>query len=296
MTTLDPPTTALAPLTPIGLTELTERAALQTRFDRKYLLPVAEIPHLLAGLDRTDQVLEIDGRRAFRYESIYFDTADLVSFRLTARRRRRRFKIRTRTYLDSGLCWLEVKTEGTRGGTVKERLPYRLDDSGTLTPGRPFVDGVLAALSSGPALTFSPTLTTSYLRSTLYLPATASRATIDVALRWEDHRGRRLALPELAIIETKTGSTASHVDRLLWRQGHRPVAISKYATGLAALDPELPAGRWRRTLRRHFHPTSHAGRDAEPGPSHRGGAGGDPRVTSGGCGGSRNAYPTPRTV
>ncbi|WKU02919.1 polyphosphate polymerase domain-containing protein [Micromonospora sp. HUAS LYJ1] len=294
MTAVDPPVTALTQLTPIGLAELTARAALQTRFDRKYLLPLAELPHLLSRLDRTYQVLEIDGRRAFRYESIYFDTADLVSFRLTARRRRRRFKIRTRTYLDSGLCWLEVKTEGTRGGTVKERLPYRADDSGTLTPGRSFVDGVLAALSTGPGLTFSPTLTTSYLRSTLYLPATASRATIDVALRWEDHRGRRLALPELAIIETKTGSTASHVDRLLWRQGHRPVAISKYATGLAALDPDLPAGRWRRTLRRHFHTVCPG--EAGQGTSHPVGAGGDPVAGPDDPGGSRNAYPTPRTV
>ncbi|MEV5448070.1 VTC domain-containing protein, partial [Streptomyces sp. NPDC052644] len=108
MTAVESPIGALAQLTPIGLAELTERAALQTRFDRKYLLPLAELPGLLAGLDHTDQVLEIDGSRAFRYESIYFDTADLVSFRLTARRRRRRFKIRTRTYLDSGLCWLEV--------------------------------------------------------------------------------------------------------------------------------------------------------------------------------------------
>ncbi|WP_329016050.1 polyphosphate polymerase domain-containing protein [Micromonospora rifamycinica] len=249
---MTPPGTTLAHLTPIGLAELTERAGLQTRFDRKYLLPLTEVPHLIAGLGRGDQVLEIDGRRTFRYESIYFDTADLVSFRLTARRRRRRFKIRTRTYLDSGLCWLEVKTEGTRGGTVKERLAYRPDDSGTLTPGRSFVDGVLAPLRTGPELAFAPTLTTRYLRSTLYLPATGSRATIDVALHWEDPGGRRLELPQLAIVETKTGSTASHVDRLLWRRGHRPVAISKYATGLAALDPELPAARWRRILRRHF--------------------------------------------
>lgn len=146
MTPFGPSTAALAHLTPIGLAELTERAALQTRFDRKYLLPLAEIPHLIAGLDRTDQVLEIDGRRSFRYESIYFDTADLISFRLTARRRRRRFKIRTRTYLDSGLCWLEVKTEGTRGGTVKQRLPYRPDDSRTLTP-----DGRSSTVCSRPS-------------------------------------------------------------------------------------------------------------------------------------------------
>ncbi|MFC8851127.1 MULTISPECIES: polyphosphate polymerase domain-containing protein [unclassified Micromonospora] len=265
MTPLAAPTTALADLAPIDLAELTGRAALQTRFDRKYLLPRAEVPALLAELDPTTQVLEIDGRRSFRYESVYFDTPDLVSFRLTAHRRRRRFKIRTRTYVDSGLCWLEVKTEGTRGGTVKHRLPYRPDDSDTLSPGRPFVDEVLATVDtdtdsgSGSGLTFASTLTTRYLRSTLYLPTTASRATIDLDLRWEGSHGGRLELPGLAIVETKTGSTASHVDRLLWSRGHRPVAVSKYATGLAALRPELPCARWRRTLRRHFAP----GTDAE---------------------------------
>ncbi|PZF99848.1 molecular chaperone [Micromonospora endophytica] len=245
-------------LSPIGLTELIERAALQTRFDRKYLLPLAEVPELIAGLDPRTQVLEIDGRRAFRYESVYFDTPDLISFRLTAHRRRRRFKIRTRTYLDSGLCWLEVKTRGVRGGTVKDRLPYHLDHSSSLAPGRAFVDSALAALRTAADLPFTPTLTTTYLRNTLYFPATASRATIDVELSWQDNRGGRLELPRLAIIETKTGSTASHLDRLLWRYGHRPVSISKYATGLAALDPDLPAARWRRTLRRHFVPDGDA--------------------------------------
>ncbi|ASW55391.1 polyphosphate polymerase domain-containing protein [Plantactinospora sp. KBS50] len=239
-------------LSPIGLAELMACAALQTRFDRKYLLPRAEVPELTAGLDRTGRILEIDGRRAFRYESIYFDTADLLSFRLTAHRRRRRFKIRTRSYLDSGLCWLEVKTEGTRGGTVKDRLPYDRDSSDTLSPGRAFVDEVLAGVNAGADLAFSPTLTTRYLRSTLYLAATASRVTIDTGLCWEDARGHRLERPELAIIETKTGSTASPVDRLLWSRGHRPVAFSKYATGLAALRPGLPAARWRRTMRRHL--------------------------------------------
>jgi hypothetical protein len=254
--------TELTELAPIGLPELIERAALQTRFDRKYLIPRDDVPDLITGLDRDTQVLEIDGLRRFRYESVYFDTADLVSFQLTAHRRRRRFKIRTRTYLDSRLCWLEVKTEGVRGGTVKDRLPYRLDHSGTLAPGQAFVSSTLAGLGAAADLAFAPTLTTTYLRSTLYLPSTASRATIDVDLVWQDEHGRRLELPRLAIIETKTGSTASRLDRLLWRHGHRPVTISKYATGLAALDPALPATRWRRILRRHFQPGSDPGSPA----------------------------------
>jgi hypothetical protein len=236
-------------LAAISLAELTEKAALQTRVDRKYLLPVDAAQKVLSAVDPCTRVLEIDGLRAFRYRSVYFDTPDLVCFRLTAHRRRRRFKIRTRTYLDSASCWLEVKTEGYRGGTVKRRLPYAPGDHDTVGPGRWFVDDVLG--DSG-GLSFAPTLQTHYRRTTLYQPAGNSRATVDTELTWTDSDGRELSLPGVAVIETKTGSAVSPVDRLLWAYGHRPVSISKYATGLAALRPDLPATPWRRLLRRHF--------------------------------------------
>ena len=54
------------------------------------------------------------------------------------------------------------------------------------------------------------------------------------------------------VVETKSAA-ASPMDRLLWSRGVRPTRISKYATGLAALDPALPHNRWSRTLRRHFY-------------------------------------------
>ncbi len=119
----------------------------------------------------------------------------------------------------------------------------------------------------GPDARFFPTLVTSYRRGTLFLPATASRVTIDTDLSWYDGR-QRLRLPELAIVETKTSSTPSGTDRQLWRRGHRPVRISKYCTGLAALRQDLPAWRWHRVLCRYF---SRADRIAPspcaPGPS-----------------------------
>jgi hypothetical protein len=261
---------ALDGLAPIGLDELTAHAELQTRRDRKYVLPLHELSALLPALRRDTRILDIGGTRLFRYASVYFDTPELTSFRLTALRRRRRFKIRTRSYLDSGLCWLEVKTEGTRGGTVKTRLAYARDDHSNVAPGRWFIDAVLddLAVADPAALAFAPVLTTHYLRSTLYLPASQSRVTVDIDLAWAD-LGRThlsdvrlsradLALPALAVVETKTRAAASEVDRLLWARGHRPTSISKYATGLAALRPDLPSAPWRRLLRRHFHPAATA--------------------------------------
>ncbi|MBB2922315.1 polyphosphate polymerase domain-containing protein [Cellulomonas cellasea] len=255
------PAAGLDALAGITLDELTATAALQTRVDRKYVLTAEALRGPLAALDGRTRVLEIDGRRTFGYASVYFDTPDLASYHLAAHRRRRRFKVRTRTYLDTRSCWLEVKTRGTRGSTVKHRVPHALDASDRLDHGRWFVDEVLGGdavdpvLAGAPALAFAPVLTTRYRRTTLFLPGEhgrpGSRVTIDTDLAWEA-RGVRLTLPGTVVVETKTGSTASAVDRLLWAHGHRPARISKYATGLAALDPTLPATPWNRTLRRHF--------------------------------------------
>ena len=96
------------------------------------------------------------------------------------------------------------------------------------------------------------TLVSTYRRTTLFLPATASRTTIDTGLVWTSAiTGASLALPDRVVVETKTGSTPSSTDRLLWRHGHRPVRISKYGTGMAALHADLPHHPWRRVLDRH---------------------------------------------
>jgi hypothetical protein len=246
---------ALATLKPIGLEELIEQASLLTRVDRKYIVPRSSLGAVLADLDPHTRVLEIDGARGSAYESVYFDTPDLASYLAAARRRRRRFKIRTRAYLDSGEAYLEVKTRGGRSLTVKDRLEYDLDDRDVLTSdGRRHVDLVLTETGVGDlgARPLAPTLTTSYVRTTLFLPGSTARATIDVDLCWALDADRRLTTPDLAIVETKSGSSPSPVDRVLWAHGHRPDGISKYGVGLAALRPELPSNKWSRILRRHF--------------------------------------------
>ncbi|GAB2976129.1 polyphosphate polymerase domain-containing protein [Saccharothrix stipae] len=261
---------ALARMAPVGLAELIERAALQTRVDRKYVIPAEALPRLLEQLAPHARVLDIDGERTFRYESVYFDTPRLVSYHSAAYRRRRRFKVRTRTYLDSAECWLEVKISGARGSITKHRLPYHPSDRDTVRPGRHFVEEALARESIAPDTdgSLDPVLITDYRRTTLLLPDSASRVTIDTALSWR-HDDSTLHLTGLAVVETKTAAAASPVDRMLWQRGVRPVRISKYATGLAALRLDLPDAPWRRTLRRHFrHATSSVG-TVPTTPSHR---------------------------
>ena len=272
-------------LTSTSLAELNSAAGLLTRVDRKYLVPLERAQELVGGLTSEARVLDIDGRRRFSYASTYFDTPGLEAFMLTARKRRRRFKVRTRTYLDTGLCFLEVKTRGARGTTVKRRMSYHPDDASRLTgPGRSFVAVCLASTGvTGPAAAreiaaaLRPVLATTYERTTLHLPDAEARATIDTALTWRRltpgartrtpavtvgapqalrpghlaaaiNDGEPVAVADVAVVETKNPATPSPADRALWDTGHRPTRISKYATGMVLLHPELPANRWYRTL------------------------------------------------
>ncbi len=268
-------------LTPISLDELIAAAELMTRIDRKYVVDAALADSLvmqLAGAGRsTDaaaRALAIDDRRRFEYASLYYDTPDLLSYYLSAHGRRRRFKVRRRLYCDSGLEFLEVKTRGGRGTTVKQRL----ERPGGGAFDRP-LDGderqfVAAALEEArvPSITNSPatgaalepddvlsgvarlrpTLATRYHRATLLLPADGTRVTVDTTLSWGFPRDVAVPLRTKAVVETKSGVSPSSADRVLWRHGARPVRFSKYGTGLAVLCPELAVSKWRSVHARHL--------------------------------------------
>ena len=245
-------------LEPIGLEELVERAALLTRVDRKYVLTLAAAEDLVAELARSARVLEIGGRRSAGYESLYLDTPALTSYHLAARARRHRVKVRRRTYLDGGGSYLEVKTRDPRGRTVKERIPC--GSTGPLLSAEDvrFVEDRLARSGAArvPGSLLRAALRTRYERTTLFLPAGGSRLTVDTGLVWDRARdlppGTALFLGPVAVVETKSGTSASAADRLLWSLGHRPARISKYGTGLAALRADLPSNRWRAVVNRHF--------------------------------------------
>lgn len=242
------PEDCLDRLPPVRLDELDNVAALLTRRDRKYILPIPAAERLVEALEGRCRVLEIEGRRHFRYESVYFDTADLISYLGAARRRTRRFKVRTRSYLDTGRCLLEIKTRDARGRTVKERHehPFEARDRLGSTD--------LIVLRSCPLIgdqvrAMGPVLTTRYTRSTLLMVVAGVRATIDTDVQARGADGRIAALPGMVILESKSPGPPTDVDRMLWAMGYRPTKVSKFCTSLAALDPALPSSKWTRALR-----------------------------------------------
>lgn len=249
---LESVTRVASDLRTVDLTEVLAEAALQTRVDRKYLLTPDQFQDLGRRISASFRVLDIDGRRVFGYESTYFDTAALDLFRAHRQGRRRRYKARVRTYLDSGACMFEVKLKGRRGETVKHRLPHHLDDRARLnTEAAQFLARLLREEYGEAVPDLEPAVTTSYSRLTLVDVEKRARLTCDVDLVCSrgPHRARGT---DMILVESKCSGAGSLADATLRQMGVRPVSISKYCIAVALLHRDLAANRWNRTLRSHF--------------------------------------------
>lgn len=236
--------------TPVSLDDVMEVAGLQTRQEKKYLLTPQQFVDLSRELAHL-RVLEIDDKRLFSYESVYFDSPDLALFRAHRQGRRQRYKVRTRTYLDSGESLFEVKLKGGRGETVKQRLPYRFEDRNHISVGaEDFLEDALHDQYAVQPPTLDVSLITRYSRATFVDVLDGARLTCDIDLACTAD-GQTQHGPDLILVESKSTGTG-RADEVLADMGVRPESISKYCIGIALTNPEMPANKWNRMLRNQF--------------------------------------------
>lgn len=234
----------------ISLPEIVQRAQMLTRVDRKYCLSPDQAEQVLRDLDPNTRLLEIGNSTLLKYRSVYFDSPDFRSFFNAAHHRRVRFKVRQRWYVDTNTAFTEIKQAGPRGSTIKTRHQCGVHEVGSLPAAHERWIVETTNLQD-----VQPVLWNSYRRTTLLLPDGLGRATVDTDLAWWDERGCYAVVPNLVVIETKTYHGNSSFDRALWRHGHRPLRMSKFGAGIAALHPEFPRHRWHRTMKRYFQTT-----------------------------------------
>jgi VTC domain len=211
---------------PISLEQLDERAALLRRVDNKYVVDADQLAQLIERLADDHDVLEIDGRRRFGYDTVYYDTDDLRCFRDHNDDVRPRFKARRRCYVDAGDCVFEVKVKRADGETDKRQaddLAAALDEAGIEPSGE-----------------LEETLRTAFDRVTLAAREGGTRLTIDLGVTLATMDGGSMRMRDgLALVETKSEDGESPADSVLRELGARLVSLSKYRTGVALmLRPE----------------------------------------------------------
>jgi hypothetical protein len=238
---------------PIGLEALNAKAAMLERLDNKYVVTHAVLAEACRDFSARFDVLEIDGRRAFTYETCYFDDADHGCYHDHHQGRRRRLKVRMRRYVDAGLCFVEVKLKDKRGITVKKRLKVDPSEYGTLGPhALEHVERSHRELYGEPfGRLLAPVLEMSYRRITLVAREGGERLTLDQGIRFHGAGGGCETDHGLFVVETKSSNGNGVADAILRRLHQHPTeGCSKYCVGMAATGAVPRFNRFRPALRK----------------------------------------------
>ena len=235
---------------PISLEEM-DGVKLLNRIDTKYLTTETGLLEVLRDAAAAGyRALVVDGKKQSRYTSVYYDTPGLRMFLDHHNRRLVRQKVRTRTYVESGETFLEIKRKNNHGRTKKKRMEIPLSelmDFGADAAACQF----LSAKSRFTPDQLSPVLDTRFRRITLVNPAKTERLTIDTDLCFTNFRtGKETSLQDAVIIELKQdGRASSEMKGILLDHRIKPVRVSKYCIAETLTDPSVKSGRFKMKVR-----------------------------------------------
>ena len=169
---------------PISLDEM-KGIRLMNRIDTKFITTTPMLLQLLNMASQEYFVQEINGNRNMLYRTVYYDTERMDMYNAHQHGHANRQKMRYRTYVDSNLQFLEVKTKNNHGRTKKKRI-QAVD--------RTLNDEKLAFLQETlhyDAFSLRPTLENEFHRITLVNHNRTERVTLDTDLRHHRTETRR---------------------------------------------------------------------------------------------------------
>lgn len=214
-----------------GLSDL-NNAELMDRVDTKFVLPRALLPDLLDSMQADYSMLEIEGKRCFRYLNGYYDTDDYSFYAAHHNGKLNRYKVRCRTYVDSGTSYLEVKFKNNRMRTNKRRIKVSSASQAITPTSLGFMrDCGLERPSDLVKVQLS-----GYQRIALANEEKGERLTIDLNLDFNDtHRHKsHWNIGPWIVVELKQGNHNRRSAFFQWAKLHRirPCSFSKYCMGV----------------------------------------------------------------
>jgi len=99
-----------------------ESVALMNRTDTKFVFRADRLPDFLNSIKSEYRILNINDKRASKYETLYFDTPDFKLYKEHHRGKASMYKVRHRIYVDSQLHYFEIKFKNNKGRTIKNRI------------------------------------------------------------------------------------------------------------------------------------------------------------------------------
>lgn len=225
---------------------------LMKRYDTKFIFNRNMLPFVIDHLHRDYAILEMENKCAFDYRTLYYDTEDMLFYRLHHDQRVNRYKVRCRNYVDTEKCYVEVKYKNNKKKTIKNRL--LLNDK-FISPelsnaSRDFARNCFSNGYRNAVDAIKPVLWVAYRRMTFANPSNHERITIDVDLRFNGNR-HDIRLDYLVIAELKKAcsSQKSEFLRLLKNLNILPTKFSKYCMGIVLTENGIKSNRFKKKLR-----------------------------------------------
>lgn len=220
---------------------------LMNRTDTKFVTTESKLRELLCMASADYYVQEIEGVREANYHTLYYDTESNSMYLAHHNGRKSRQKLRIRSYMDSGLHFLEVKTKNNHGRTKKKRVNV------TSNSLQQYNDFLSERLWLSPR-DMMPKIENQFQRITLVNRQKTERLTIDYNLNFHNiETDVRLKLDQIVIIELKRdGQQYSPILSILNHLRIRPMGFSKYCIGMAMTNPDLKQNLFKQRIRTIF--------------------------------------------
>ncbi|MCC6600078.1 MAG: polyphosphate polymerase domain-containing protein [Crocinitomicaceae bacterium] len=223
-----------------------DRVVLMDRTDTKFMLSVSKLQYILPLLPGDYYILDINGIRQSRYETLYYDSPDFIFYQRHHSGKKNRLKIRKRSYIDSNLTFLEVKFKSNKDRTIKNRIQLSAIYEALDQQSHDFIRSKSAFCEN-----LVPTVWNTFTRITLVSKSFSERITIDIDLVFRNH-SVTVGLPNVAIIEVKQSrfSRNSPIMSILKKSMVRPEGISKYCLGVALLKKNIKINAFKTKLKK----------------------------------------------
>lgn len=234
-------------MSPITLDEMAG-IRLMNRLDTKYVASKYQLVELLKLVQDKYYVQETLGNRIIPYCTTYYDTDDHVFYMMHHNKHARRMKVRVRTYVASGLTFLEVKNKNNHARTKKKRIEVPSQDNFRTTEGA----HELVQRKTGQNLdNLNAVVRNQFNRVTLVNKEKTERLTIDFDIQFHNFETTHdHATDQLVIIELKRdGNVFSLITNLLRDIHVHPTGFSKCCIGMALTDPDLKQNNFKPKLR-----------------------------------------------
>lgn len=225
-----------------------QQVQLFDRIDTKFMISMDKLPFFIDTLKHDYTVLSIANKNIHAYQSVYFDTPDMLYYWQHYRDKRSRFKVRKRLYNLTDTSFLEVKEKTNHGRTIKNRTAITTDISGIASEEK----DKLASTFNVPDTNLSRALTVNYNRISMADFSTGQRLTIDTDLHFISDKNTHV-VQKWAVIEVKQSKLdrCSTALQTLKKMGVRPSGMSKYCWGTALLKSnDVPVARFQPFLKR----------------------------------------------